>query len=423
MAHIRKRKLKDGSTAFRVIWVDAAGHEQSRQFSKAGGPRPSEAAHDYLLELQRALRQGTYINPRGGDVTVRAFAQGWLQNSPNRATSVDDVGRLLRVHVYPVLGDATIGALRPSDLAAALTVWRTTKARAGGRHHLRTERALADSTVRNIVRLVKTLFNAAVSQELIPRSPARFLVLQEPERDNVIIPTEAQIATVLDRVPVRLEAVVQLVIGSGLRSGELRGLDEQRLTWLPEAGVRVDRQLRSVRAGTPVYGPPKSKAGNRWVPLEAGYAAVIAEHLRRFGTGTDGLIFTSNARTPYPRETLQARIRPALRAAGLPTQTGLHVFRHYYASGLIASGLDVLTVSRMLGHASVQETQRTYAHLWQDYEAKVRAAVALALPARPLRVPEGRRRAGRPSGGRPVQTSSGTNTLDNVVQMPNASSG
>jgi integrase len=54
----------------------------------------------------------------------------------------------------------------------------------------------------------------------------------------------------------------------------------------------------------------------------------------------------------------------------------LHDLRHFYASGLIAAGCDVVTVQRALGHASATTTLRTYAHLWPTAEDRTRAATA-----------------------------------------------
>jgi integrase len=59
----------------------------------------------------------------------------------------------------------------------------------------------------------------------------------------------------------------------------------------------------------------------------------------------------------------------------------VHALRHFYASGLIAAGCDVVTVQRALGHASAAVTLRTYAHLWPTAEDKTRAAAAGLMAA------------------------------------------
>jgi integrase len=64
----------------------------------------------------------------------------------------------------------------------------------------------------------------------------------------------------------------------------------------------------------------------------------------------------------------------ATSAASL-TALRLHDLRHLYASGLIASGCDLVTVQRALGHASANTTLATYSHLWPDADDRTRTAV------------------------------------------------
>ncbi|WP_255556371.1 tyrosine-type recombinase/integrase [Tessaracoccus palaemonis] len=64
----------------------------------------------------------------------------------------------------------------------------------------------------------------------------------------------------------------------------------------------------------------------------------------------------------------------AREAAGLSVTP--HDMRHFYASGLIAAGCDVVTVQRALGHASATTTLNTYAHLWPTAEDRTRSAAA-----------------------------------------------
>jgi integrase len=62
-------------------------------------------------------------------------------------------------------------------------------------------------------------------------------------------------------------------------------------------------------------------------------------------------------------------------------QYRLHDLRHFYASGLIAAGCDVVTVRRALGHSSAAVTLTTYSHLWPDADDRTRSAVAGLLNA------------------------------------------
>ncbi|MBV8347951.1 MAG: tyrosine-type recombinase/integrase, partial [Mycolicibacterium sp.] len=53
----------------------------------------------------------------------------------------------------------------------------------------------------------------------------------------------------------------------------------------------------------------------------------------------------------------------------------LHDLRHFFASGLIAAGCDVVTVQRALGHSSAAMTLTIYSHLWPDANDRTRNAI------------------------------------------------
>ena len=79
--------------------------------------------------------------------------------------------------------------------------------------------------------------------------------------------------------------------------------------------------------------------------------------------------------TPY---SFTDRWRDAVKSRGLPRVT-FHALRHSHASALIAAGLDVVTVSRRLGHASPALTLSTYSHLFKNSDHQAAAAIDAAL--------------------------------------------
>jgi integrase len=121
--------------------------------------------------------------------------------------------------------------------------------------------------------------------------------------------------------------------------------------------VRVDRQLVQV-SGAPSFGPPKTSASRRVVPLPNVVADELARHIKQFGTGDDGLIFTSGAGEPLRRTRFGEVWRTAIEEAKAPS-VGFHQLRHFYASVLIGQGASVKVVQERLGHASAVETLNT----------------------------------------------------------------
>jgi integrase len=83
----------------------------------------------------------------------------------------------------------------------------------------------------------------------------------------------------------------------------------------------------------------------------------------------------STGTLPPHQNSVSERWRKTRRLAGVQGFT-LHDLRHFYASGLIAAGCDVVTVQHAMGHGSAATTLKYYAHLWPTAEDRTRAAAA-----------------------------------------------
>ena len=116
------------------------------------------------------------------------------------------------------------------------------------------------------------------------------------------------------------------------------------------------------------FGPPKTKASYRVVPLPAVVVDALAAYVARCPVGPDGFIFTNDRGEPIRRTRFSDVWRPAVKTTGAPTGTGFHALRHYDASLLIRRGESVKVVRARLGLASAAETLDTYSHLWRDSE-------------------------------------------------------
>ena len=158
-------------------------------------------------------------------------------------------------------------------------------------------------------------------------------------------------------------------LGTGMRIGELLGL-----RWVDvdfEAGtIRVEQSLKSL-PGEPVFGPPKSAQSRRTLPM----AGMVAKALRvqrdrqafaRRAAGDlwrdFGLVFAAADGWPLRFDTTRKTLRRAQRAAGVP-ETRMHDLRHSAASILIAQGVPLAKVSRILGHSQIGVTADYYGHL------------------------------------------------------------
>lgn len=315
-------------------------------------------AERFLARVQGQLLDGSYIDPSAGQVLLRDYAAVWQAAQLHRPSTAVQVDAHLRNHVLPAFGDRALGSLRPSEVQA----WVRSRAE-----------VLAPSTVEVVYRLLSAILSDAVADHVIVRNPAKGVRLPRQAKTQIEPPTLEQVEAVVEELPERYQAVAVLAAGTGLRQGECFGLTLDRVDFLRRT-ITVDRQLILLGGGPPEFGPPKTAASVRSVPLPDVVGAALATHLERWPDGEHGLIFTNTADQAIRRNRFHELWRSAT-ASAVVEGLRFHDLRHFYASLLINHGESVKVVQARLGHASASETLDTYAHLWPDNEERTRAAV------------------------------------------------
>lgn len=260
------------------------------------------------------------------------------------------------------MGDKPIGTIRRGDLQA----W--TKQVSSRR---------SPALVRQVFYLVATVFKSAVADRIVAQTPCGAVVLPDIVAEQIVPLTVAEVRKIVDAASPPQVALIVLAATTGLRSGELLGLTQDNVLWL-QRRVRVRQQLIYIPGQEPFLDEPKTPSSYREVPVPPFALDLLARHVKEWPPGTDGLIFQADRGGPIKRSNQWARWQRNLRHAGLSKEIHFHHLRHHYASLLIFGGESVVTVSRRLGHASVAETLKTYAHLWPDSEVKTRNVLEAA---------------------------------------------
>ncbi len=360
MPHIQKRVGKRGTT-YRVRYIDPDGRERSRSFKRKA------LADDFATETAHGVRSGTYIDPKAGRVTVRTYLEAWRrQQAHHRPKTAASTETRFRTMVYPLLGDTPIASLRPSTIRT----WQAT---------LLADDRFSASTIRGCRGQMAGAFKDAIRDRLLTSSPFDGVKAPEVVREKVVPRTVEQIRAGEAAMAKRYRAMIPLVAGTGLRPSEAWGLTRDRVDF-DAATVRVDRQLVGrEKGGAPILGPPKTKAGDRTVPLPRTTAAALRTHLDQFPAAPNELLFRTSQGGALTRTVWGRAWAPVAKAMGLPEKKGLHQVRHFYASALIAAGRSVKEVQERLGHASAQETLDTYAHLFKDSDDGTRDALDALL--------------------------------------------
>ena len=355
MGHVEKRR-RNGKVTWRARYRTPDGTERSQTFTT------QRDATRFLDKVRGDLVRGEYIDPTGGRQIFGDYAKAWQAAQVHRPSTAAQIESHMKNHVRPFFESRPLASIRPSEVQAFV-------------------RQLADSlapaTVEVVYRYVSTIFKAAVDDRLIARTPCVGVKLPKIERGKIEPLAAETVHALAAAVPDRYRALVILAAGTGLRQGEAFGLTVDRVDFLRRQ-LRVDRQLVLVRSA-PEFGPPKTAASRRVVPLPSVVADALAEHLARYPAEPTGLIFTSEAGRPIRRTRFSEIWRPAVELAKAPEGTGFHALRHFYASALISQGASVKVVQERLGHASAVETLNTYSHLWPDDEDRTRVAIDVVL--------------------------------------------
>ena len=202
---------------------------------------------------------------------------------------------------------------------------------------------LAPATVEVVYRYLVSVMRAAVDDRIITRNPCLRIKLPKIER-SIVVPlgideVEALAASIDDRY----RALVVLAAGTGMRQGECLGLTVDRVDFL-RPQIRADRQLVVAAGEAMRFGPPKTSASVRTIPMPQIVADALAAHLAIYEAGPAGLIFTNEAGNAVRRTGFSDLWRSAVKRAGLPIGTRFHNLRHFYASLLIRHGESVKVV-------------------------------------------------------------------------------
>lgn len=224
------------------------------------------------------------------------------------------------------------------------------------------------------------MLRAARRDKVLAEDPSEKIALPRRRRADsaMIIPTAEQVGALVQAADVDFDAFVGLCAYAGLRLGEAAALQVGDVDFLRRE-VNVRRQVQRANGGAVELRAPKY-GSERVIPAPNGLLELLSLHIAHWRAGTDpaGWMFPGEGEHPWHQNSVGYRWRKTRKAVGVD-DLHLHHFRHFYASGLIAAGCDVVTVQKALGHSSPTVTLNTYAHLWPDTEDRSRTAVDVGL--------------------------------------------
>jgi integrase len=335
-----------------------------------------------LAELITSTSQGSFAEQTKETVGdfVRARIDQWQAAGDITARTAERYRELLTNQIAPHLGAKALQKLRPIDIEKWHTTLRTS-GRADGKG------GIAPRTIGHAHRLLSSALSDAVKHELTTKNVASTQAVPKvPDEDMVIVKDIPSLVAKLEQADrMRVPAMVSLF--TGMRLGEVLAL-----RW---SCVDLDKKTIQVREAveeTDGYGirfkAPKSKAGRRDITLPDVLVDALREHRRAqlelrmmLGAGkmpNDALLFSALEGAPLSTIACSKQWGKFAASIGLPKVT-FHALRHTHASQLIDAGVDIVTISKRLGHAKPDITLRIYAHCFRKDDGKAAAAINATL--------------------------------------------
>lgn len=375
----RKRR-RDCLGSWQARYRDANGDQKAKNFPKA------KDANAFLDEVRGAVRQGTYLDPKRGNILLEKWWEEWWKaNEPKRPTTRNRKLSAWTVHIQPKWGRRKLNSLTYLELQTWVA-----------------QELKGYATQTKVLELLKAMLRDAVRDQRIPFSPAQDVTktVSPPVRhpDDLTPPTEEQYAEIRKHIPAWWHPTVDFLEDTGLRWGELAGTRRVFLD-LEADTVKVREVVIDDRGTLRRQGIPKTAAGFRTVPLTAKARGAVDTMLLRLdpaetvtavedGMHAEELVFRSplggekrrvggqlvTVDGALSRNNFRRYWIPAIKAAGLAREvknpeTGRNEwwprvsdYRDRFASRLHEGGMSEVDVQYILGHERGGKVTWLYTH-------------------------------------------------------------
>ena len=287
----------------------------------------------------------------------------WYQSykKPNlRPNTQMSYERRIYQHIIPALGNIQMDKLTTNDIQQFY---------AGLKQNGRLLRAelygegLSDQTIRGIHTTLHAALDKAVAEKLILRNPADgcHLPSAKAREMQVLMPEEIQRLLIQAKEDGCYELLL-LELSTGLRRGEICALHWNDLN-LRTGELRIERQVHRVK-GELVVSPPKTNASNRSVILPAPVLRVLKIYKE---TIVSRWMFPSPVSEDSPRDpaAVRKRLQIILDRAECK-KIRFHDLRHVFCTTCLEHGMDIKTLSTIIGHVSSSTTLNIYAHVTDE---------------------------------------------------------
>lgn len=350
------RKRKDGRWEGR--YTAGINPENGKQiFKNVLGKTQAEVKE----KLKKALADSQKLDlAKQGKYTVGTWMDAWFENVAKikvRPSSHQTYRGYIDNHIKPNIGNIPLEKLTTMELQKLyrklLTSGRVDRIEAE-----KQPKGLSAKTVRNINQVISSAMDLAVAQKIILENPTNACSLPRVGHKEMQTISAEQLQSFQEEA--KRSGVYEMYyieLSTGLRRGELLGLKWEDIDMKQDI-IRVRRQISRIN-GKIVEAPLKTKNSYRAVTISPQAIEVLKAQKKKTN---DEYVLPSPNGGPISPDSVNNMLHRVLDRAGIP-RVRFHDMRHTFATLALQNGVDIKTVSGMLGHFSAGFTLDTYAHV------------------------------------------------------------
>lgn len=385
MANITPRKNKNGeiiSYQIRVFRGRSADGTRLKDYLMTWKPTPGMTKRQIEKELDRqatlfeeACKQGMVSLEKQTFEQYAAYVVDLKErNGLKVKTAVRYRDMLKRINAE--IGPIKLQDLRPEHLN------RLYAKMAQPGQNKKTGEPLSSKTILEHHRVISTILTQAVKEGLISANTAQRATppkVTKHEMEAFEVEEIQAILSALETEPLKWRVCVQLLIATGARRGEVMGLRWENVDWNTNRLYLCENRVYTPESGA--ISTTLKTGENRYVTISPSVMGLLkrwrveqATVFLRLGVTPSGYVLTAENGGPMHPDSPTDWLAKFSKRHGLPP-IHPHKFRHTQASLLNAEGVDILTISKRLGHAKVSTTLDIYSH--QLAKSDERASEAL----------------------------------------------